>query len=70
MTYENGKVLFIVMWVIVEVSMIVMTIVPWMTPRLWLSTRIHATAIHVMVFSILTFSLYLVYREFFNNTEK
>ena len=64
------KALFIVMWVIVEVSMIVMAVVPWMTPRLWLSTRIHATAIHVMVFSILTFSLYLVYREFFNNTEK
>ena len=67
---EKVKVLFIVMWVIVEVSMVVMTIVPWMTPRLWLSTRIHATAIHVMVFAILTFSLYLVYREFFNNTGK
>lgn len=64
------KALFIVMWVIVEVSMVVMTIVPWMTPRLWLSTRLQMTAAAAVVFAILTFSLYLVYRECFNNTEK
>ncbi len=64
------KALFIVMWVFIEVSIVMMTIVPWMTPGLWLSTRIHATAIHVMIFAILTFLLYLVYREFFNNTEE
>lgn len=64
------KALFIVMWVIVEVSMIVMVITPWMQPHLWLSTRLQMTASAAVVFAIMTFLIYFVYREFFNNTGK
>ena len=54
---------FVIAWIIVELSLAVMIVSPWLNPHFWLSTKISLTASFTMMGTMLSFLCYMIYKK-------
>ena len=57
------KRMFLVVWIIVELALFTMIIMPWFDTHLWVSTKITMTASATTVGAMLTFACYMINRS-------
>jgi hypothetical protein len=61
------KWMFIITSVIVAISLALMIASVWMTPHMWLSTKLHITAMMTAGAALFTFLCFVIYTEMFKD---